>query len=133
MTAPSRPPAIGSVVTADGVAYPVTAHVLVAGVMMAVLAAERSVLVADAPPPADAKVPVAGHSWDLAGVVAEVRNALVPARHHFGLARQALADDPGYDLSMGIADRLDIAARQIERILGMATAIAEQLDREARR
>lgn len=47
--------------------------------------------------------------WDLAMVVAEVRNALVPARH---FARTG---------------NVDAALRGIERVLGMATAIDEQL------
>lgn len=63
-------------------------------------------------------------AWDLPAVVAELRNALVPARHHLATARQQFAD--AVDLGDGRLDRLDIVRRAIDRALGMATEIAEQ-------
>lgn len=58
--------------------------------------------------------------WDFAGVVAEVRNALVPARYALDSVAVSVAD-------AAVLRRVEQVRRAIARVLGMATAIDDQL------
>ncbi len=69
-----------------------------------------------------------GKPWDLAAVVHEVRNALVPAKHHLDKLSKAHAPLTPAAKPTPSSARAEAALCAVVRILDMADAIAKQLD-----